>query len=147
MQGIEKAKEWQISPEHVHISGAEARCIDPRFAEQTDGFLAEVRGEGSPDSFIKAGGAMELAGEHPEDMLHQFTISYDKHGVRDFTLTVHEDCAAYGDRMPKEHGAAIEFMAAELRKAREVVLAHFEGRELPTVRLYAIGFDGPYKID
>jgi len=145
--GIKKIAEWTISKEHVTVPQAEVICIEPRLRYKTEEFLATSRAPGVPDTNIYPGGAMELASNDPKHALDKLAISYDKHGVRRFVLTVHEDCGGYGERMPYSYDKALEFMTEELRRARLALEGYFSGRgERPVVLTYAVMFDGVYEV-
>lgn len=143
---LTKVKEFVTSKEHKPVPETRFRCIEPRLAKETDAFFNETQEvPGEPDGFVWPGGVMELAGPDPKKMLDMLNISFRKHHVRLFRLSIHEDCGGYGDRMPKEK--TLDFIAGELIRAKRVVEEYFAGEaEQPQVRIYAVMFDGVFEI-
>jgi hypothetical protein len=107
------------------------RCIDFRFIHYIRSFTDRELAGKTYDVVGYAGAAKDWS-----QVMKEVEISERLHGPKQLVLINHEDCGAYGtDGTPERH-------AADLRKAREAVLAEFPDVQ---VDLYYLHLDGTFE--
>lgn len=107
------------------------RCIDFRFIHYIRDFTdTELAGK-TYDIIGYAGSTKEW-----DKVMEEVDISERLHEFKQLVLINHEDCGAYGDEDTPEHHAA------DLRRAREVVLAKYPQLQ---VDMYYLHLDGTFE--
>lgn len=150
---MKKIVDVESSMEHYTADAWCVECIDDRFRKALD-LQKEVEGWEHFDRTQWAGGAQEIALEDPkslspvaEEILNQLAKSIKLHHTKSVVLTVHEECGAYGEAMPKDVEESNKFMQEELRRAAETVRVFLQtkGKDLP-IRKCIVRSDGIYEV-
>lgn len=146
---METVVEQETAPGDYEADAWDVACIDDRFTGVVNQFEG-AEGWAHVDRVRLAGGAKGLARHNPtdktsvgHDLLEQIRVSIRLHKTKQIILTIHEGCGAYTD-MPKDRDRAMEFIANELRRAREIVLKNGLGHR---VRIFVVAFDGVHEVD
>ena len=107
------------------------RCIDFRFIQYIRHFT-DTQLAGKTYDIVGYGGATK----EWDAVMKEVDISEGLHEFKQLVLINHEDCGAYGDEgTPERH-------AADLRKARDVVLSKYPQLQ---VDLYYLHLDGTFE--
>ncbi|MES2953616.1 MAG: carbonic anhydrase [Patescibacteria group bacterium] len=148
---VQKIFDYPSSMGHYDADVCTFRCFDDRFTRATEELERAQGWTHHVDRIVRPGGAKRLICDDPSDptidaasCLDDMQLSVKLHHPKVIAIFLHQECGAYGDAMPKEHDKALEFIAVELRRARETI----EESGLPCrIRTFAAMFDGIREID
>ena len=106
-------------------------CMDFRLQTTISNWLKENGYTGDVDIILVPGSCKVLA-ENQEGcqaglILDGIRLAYEKHGVRRFILTQHEDCGAYGGQSAFASAEAEKIKhLIDLKKAKDLLLAKYQ---------------------
>lgn len=110
-------------------------CIDFRFHDHLNKFIANKGLDKEADIVCEAGAAKNLASEEGigrQFVLEQLEISRRLHNIREIYLINHEDCGAYGLEDEVDSEEELEEHRKDLRCARRLLEERFAGVEIFT---------------
>jgi len=99
-----------------HCQAAILHCIDFRFQEALDKFMAIHKLNGNCDRIGIAGGVKNLGEVHDE-----LSISENLHQVKDIYLVNHQDCGAYGPVVASDPAQEIHTHTQDLLTAKKLI--------------------------
>ncbi len=113
-----------------HVPAVAIYCLDPRFREQHERFIAGELGFGEFDQYVFPGGPKVLVDEATRAFFLGAIekVSIGLHGAKEIILIAHRDCGAYGGS--KKFGNPAEEKATQvedLKIARGVLAERFPG--------------------
>lgn len=136
--------------EQHHCSTVVVSCIDFRFREANDAFIADGLGEKDFDTLNYPGGGQSFAADGSErdlfaDKIEQ--VSVGLHGVKRLVIINHWDCGGYGGSR-NFHSAEEEEAAyrGDLEKARAYLKGRFPNLEIVVAYNKPEGHDLRYHI-
>jgi carbonic anhydrase len=91
-------------------------CIDFRFQEAIDKFMAERQLNGSCDRIGIAGGVRNL-----KEVSNELSISENLHHIKDIYLVNHQDCGAYGSQVSAEAEKELQIHTQDLLTAKKII--------------------------
>jgi len=115
-------------------------CMDFRLQTIIFAWLKENGYAGDAD-IILVPGSCKVVAENPAGcqaglVLDGIRLAYEKHGVRRFFLTMHEDCGAYGGQTAFVSAEAEKIKhLADMKKVREFLKEKYPDAEVKTFRL------------
>jgi len=110
-------------------------CMDFRLQTTISNWLKENGYAGDADIILVPGSCKVLAenqgGCQAGLILDGIRLAYEKHGVRRFILTQHEDCGAYGGQIAFETAKAEKIkLIADVKKVKDLLKAKYQDIEV-----------------
>ena len=103
-----------------HCQAAVLHCIDFRFQEAIDQFLAKQGLNGNTDRIGIAGGVKNMG-----EMFNELSISERLHQVQEMYLINHQDCGAYGPETAKDADVELQTHKSDLLTAKTIIHEKF----------------------
>jgi len=115
-------------------------CMDFRLQAAISNWLKENGYAGDADIILVPGSckvvAENFAGCQAGLILDGIRLAYEKHGVRRFILTQHEDCGAYGGQTAFASAEAEKSKhLADMKKVRDFLKEKYPEAEVKTFRI------------